>query len=394
MIALRRSRVIAAIAMVAAGVLLVLWLRPSPVPVEAARVVHGPLRVTIDEEGVTRVRQRYQITTPVTGRLSRITLSEGDSVSAGAVLARIDATLLDPRGRELAAADLRAAEDAASAARAQVVQARARAEQATRDAARIHQLAPGRSVASSDVELAESTERARAAELDAALFRAQQLEHDVERARAALQEPGAASARSIRLRSPAAGRVLRILERDERVVPAGTTLLEVGDPRDLEVVIDVLSTEAVRVRPGATILIDSWGGDSSLTARVRRVEPSAFTETSALGIDEQRVNVVAELASPPPTLGDRYRVEARIVVWEAPDVLRVPAGALFRTGSDWSVFVVEQGRARRRIVVIGHRNANDGEVRAGLKEGELVVLHPSDRIDEGTRVRASRVERP
>lgn len=386
MITVRRSRVIAAVSVVAvAALLLMLWLRPSPVGVETARVSRGPLRVTIDEEGVTRVRHRYQVATPVTGRLTRLTLSEGDSVRSGGVVARIDATALDPRGRELAAADLRAAEDAASAARAQVAQARTRAEQAERDVARIHQLAPGGAVAASDVELAESTARARAAELDAAVYRAQQLGHDVERARAALQEPGAA--RSMPLRSPTSGRVLRILERDERVVPAGTAILEIGDPCDLEVVIDVLSTEAVKVRSGAPILIDAWGGDSSLAARVRLVEPSAFTETSALGIDEQRVNVIADLSSPPPTLGDRYRVEARIVVWEAADVLRVPTGALFRSGSDWCVFVVERGRARRRRVAIDHRGANDAEVRAGLSRGDLVVLHPSDRIEEGTRVR-------
>jgi HlyD family secretion protein len=381
--------VIAAAGILVVVALLALWLRPSPVAVEGARVRRGPLRVTIDEDGTTRVRDRYDVTTPISGRLTRITLEEGDSVRVGAVVASVDAALLDPRGRELAVAELRAAEDAESAAKSQVAQARTRAEQAARDLARIRELAPSGSVAASDVEASETSQRARAAELDAAVFRSQQLAHDVERARAALREPGASGARALRLRSPTNGRVLRVLERDERVVPAGTRLLQIGDPCDLEVIIDVLSTDAVRVKPGALVLLDAWGGDSVLTARVRRVEPSAFTETSALGIDEQRVNVIAELNDAPLALGDGYRVEAHIVVWEAPDVFVVPAGALFRVGSGWSVFVVERGRVSRRAVSIGHRNASDAEVLEGLASGDLVVLHPSDRVGEGTRVRVS-----
>ena len=384
----RRSRVIAAVIAVAVLALAVLWLRPAPVPVETARVRRGPLRVTVDAEGMTRVRQRYEVTSPITGRLARLALSEGDSVRAGAVVARIDPTLLDPRGRELAAAELRAAEDAASQARAEMAQARTRAEQAARDLARARQLASARIMAPSDLEGAESIERTRAAELSAATYRVQQLEHDIERARAALEEPGARGTKSLQLRAPASGRVLRIVERDERVVPAGTPVMEIGDPHDLELVVDVLSTDAVRVAPGDSMLIDAWGGDTTLIARVRRVEPSAFTKTSALGIDEQRVNIIGDIANPPPALGDHYRVEARIVVWNAPDVLTVPIGALFRAGDEWSVFVVERGRARRRTVAIGHRGANATEVRAGLTSGEVVILHPSDRIEEGARVRA------
>lgn len=384
----RRKRVMVVAFVVIAVGLVAWWLRPAPVLVETARVTRGPLQVTVDEEGITRVRQRYVIAAPVTGWLGRMTLKEGDSVRTGAVVARVDPSLLDPRGRELAMADLQAAEDAASQARAQVAQARAAAEQSVRDLARIRQLAPGRFASPSDIEQAEATQRARQAELEGAVYRAQQLQHDVERAKAAVREPGARGTPSMSIHSPTGGRVLRILEPDQRVIAAGTPIVEVGDPRDLEVVIDVLSTEAVQVQSGAAVRIDAWGGDSSLAGRVRRIEPSAFTKTSALGIDEQRVNIIADILDPPPALGDRFRVDAHIVVWDASDVLAVPVGALFREGATWKVFVVERGRARARTVVIGHRGANDAQVLSGLAAGDTVAVHPSDQIADGVRVRS------
>ena len=191
----------------------------------------------------------------------------------------------------------------------------------------------------------------------------------------------------IDVRSPVAGHVLRVHEESERIVAAGTPLLEVGDPGDIEVVVDVLSADAVRIRPGAPVAIEDWGGEQPLEARVRLVEPSGFTKVSALGVEEQRVNVVADFVDGPGALGDGYRVEARVVVWEAPDVVRVPGSALFRRGDAWHVFVVERGTARLRRVEVGHRGSFEAELLAGLEPGERVVLHPSDRVQDGVRVR-------
>jgi HlyD family secretion protein len=191
----------------------------------------------------------------------------------------------------------------------------------------------------------------------------------------------------VELRAPVSGSVLRVLEESERIVAAGTPLLEIGNPEDLEIVVDVLSTDAVRIHPGTEARIEEWGGAGALRARVRLVEPSAFTKISALGVEEQRVNVIADLLEPAPGLGDGFRVEARIRVWQAADVLLVPASALFRAGESWAVFVVEDGVARRREIELGERGGTSAEIRANLAEGETVVLHPSDRLRDGARVK-------
>jgi HlyD family secretion protein len=203
---------------------------------------------------------------------------------------------------------------------------------------------------------------------------------------------GCAGSACFHVLSPINGRVLRVLEESQRIVPAGLPLLVVGDPSRLEIVVDVLSTDAVRIRPGATLFVEDWGGEQALEARVRRVEPSGFTKTSALGVEEQRVNVIADLLEPAPGLGDGYRVEARIVVWEADNVLRVPASALFRQGQRWSVFVLDAGRARLRAVDVGERGTLQVQVLGGLSEGERVVVHPSDRVADGVRVEAAPVD--
>jgi HlyD family secretion protein len=182
------------------------------------------------------------------------------------------------------------------------------------------------------------------------------------------------------------GRVLRVIEESERVVPVGAPLLEIGDPRALEVVVDVLSADAVKVRPGADVVFEDWGGERTLEGRVRLVEPSGFTKVSALGVEEQRVNVIADFVEPPAMLADGYRLEARIVVWEGADVLTIPASALFRRGGTWEVFAVVDGRARRRGVTLGHRTPARVEVIGGLDAGDVVVLHPSDLVGDGTRV--------
>jgi HlyD family secretion protein len=356
--------------------------RPVPVPVEVAPAARRALQVTVDEEGETRVRDRYVVASPVAGRVARIALREGDAVRPGSVLARVFPAPLDPRTRDQAAARIDAADDARRAAEAGVAQARAAHEQAHRSWERARQLATQNLIAPEERERAELEETTRARELESADFRAQAAVHEVELARAALSADG----QPIAIRSPVAGRVLRVPEPSERVVLAGTPLVEVGDPSKLEIVADLLSAEAVQVRPGAAILIEGWGGSEALRGRLRIVEPSAFTKVSALGVEEQRVNVVGDFVDPPGSLGDRYRVEIRIVVWQRDSVLTVPTSALFRRGDAWIVFVVEQGRARQRDVVVGHRTPLDVEITGGVREGDVVIRYPSDRVAEGVRV--------
>jgi HlyD family secretion protein len=324
------------------------------------------------------------------------------------VVARIAPAPLDPRDLAGAQARLEAAEATQHAADARVRRAGAALEQARRDARRAEQLHRAGTLATDAREQAKLAETSAVQELDAARFAAEAADHEVEAARAVLLAssapvapppasgdalPCAGAGPCLEVRTPSAGHVLRVFEESERIVAAGTPLLEVGDPASLEIVVDILSADAVRVQPGARFLIEDWGGPGTLEARVRRVEPSAFTKISALGVEEQRVNVIADLVAPEPRLGDRYRVEARIVVWEGANVVKVPASALFRSSEGWSVFVVDAGVARRREVQIGHQGDFDAEVTKGLAPGETVILHPSDRIGDGTRVAASRAER-
>lgn len=375
-----------------AAAILVLLLRPSPVPVETARCTRGGLRVTVDEEGKTRVRDRFVLSSPVAGRLSRIELKEGDAIERGAVVALLSPLPLDERTRAEARARLQAAMAAERAAQARVQRASTALEQAKRSHARADQLAEKGTLAPEEREQAELLEETLARDLESARFAARAAAFEVEAARSALLAAGAereaGTAARVVVRAPAAGRVLRVLQESERSVGAGTPLLEIGDPANLEIVLDLLSADAVKVRPGASMLVD--GGDGrQLPGRIRTVEPSAFTKVSALGVEEQRVHAIADFSGPPGRLGDGYRVEASIAIWEGKDVLKIPGSALFRRGQAWSVFVVEGGRALRRDVEVGHRNAAEAEILRGLEPGQVVLLHPSDRIGEGTRVRAT-----
>jgi HlyD family secretion protein len=376
------------------------WLLRSPaVPVEVAEVSRGPLRVTVDEEGQTRVRRRYVVAAPTAGRLLRIELDEGDAVPAGGLVARLEPAPLDPRDEATAEARLRAARAQKSASDARVALAEAALLQARRDSERAERLREAGAKSDEALELARLKHTEAAQDLEAARFAADAAIHEVEAAQAVLiaarsprprlasrapcEEPGSC----IDVRSPVAGSVLRVHEESERIVAAGTPLLELGDPRDVEIVVDVLSADAVKIAAGAPVVVEDWGGERPLEGRVRLVEPSGFTKVSALGVEEQRVNVVADFVDGPGALGDGYRVEARVVVWEAPDVLRVPGSALFRRGDAWHVFVVERGTARLRPVEVGHRGSFEAELLAGLEPGERVVLHPSDRVQDGVRVR-------
>lgn len=367
-------------------------LRPTPIRVEVARVERGSLQVTIDAEGKTRVRDRFVVAAPVTGKLARIELKRGNTVAHDEIVARIDPlplTPLDPRQLAEAKARVAAAEQLRNEANAVVEHARADCEQSRREFARAEKLIETGDVSSQEFERARNAEQTCRQQLDAARFRSAAAASDVEVAKAALiaveQSGPSGKTATVIVRAPVAGRVLRVAEENERVVMAGTPLVELSNTT-LEIVIDVLSTDAVKITPGAKVLIEGWGGDKSLQARVRLIEPSGFTKVSALGVEEQRVNVVADFVDDPGSLGDGYRVEARLVLWESASVSRVPTSALFRDGQNWSVFVMNQGHARMRRVEIGHRTAFDVEVIQGLSEGTEVIVHPNNQIADGARI--------
>jgi len=385
----RRRRVIWLMGLGAVAALLVVFFRPSPIPVETAAVIQGYLEVTVDTEGVTRVIDRFQIAAPVSGRMERVTVREGDSVEAGQELARLAPVPLDVRMVAQARSALAAAEARLAEASTRVSQTRESAEQITRTTDRVREVAEMGGISDDAMERAELELSNALLEHQAARSRAEAAANEVGSARAALMSvdpAGGPSAPAI-LRAPAAGRVLRVMERSERVVPAGTPLIEVGGALGLEVVADVLSVDAVRIRPGSPMRIEEWGGETSLPATVRLVEPAAVTRISALGVEEQRVSVVGDLEAVPAGLGDGYQVEARIVLWSASDAIKVPTSALFRSGESWSVFTVEGGRAAQRRIEIGQRGGAEAEVLAGLQPGERVVLFPSDQLRDGIRVR-------
>jgi HlyD family secretion protein len=358
-------------------------------------VTRGPLIVTVDEEGMTRVRHRYVITAPVAGQLQRIDWKAGAVVEPGktvlAVLETSGADFLDARLQAQAEARVRAAEAAREAASAQRNRADAAARMFTADLARAKVLREQKVISPQEYDVMQMRAETSAQEQRAAEFAFKVAEFELLQARALLTRgmPGGGGAEPLVITSPVGGRILRVMQESSRVVPAGFPLMEVGDATDLEVRIEVLSRDGVAIQPGARVLLEQWGGPEPLTARVRLVEPSAFTKISALGVEEQRVYVIADFVDPVarrPTLGDSYRVEARIVVWENPDALRAPAGALFQRGGVWRAFVVERGRAVARRVTVGRGNGVQSEIAVGLGEGEQVVVYPGDKVMDGTRV--------
>ena len=371
-------------------VLLVVWmLRPESVAVETATAELGPLVVTVGDEGQTRVHDRHVVTAPVPGRLEQIALEVGDPVRPGMVVARLAPMPLDARSRQQAEAALAASRDLERSAVAAVGEARGGLEQARADRQRAERLVAGGGIAPAEVERLQILEQVRARELEAAESRASAAAHDVEAARSALLSSDARlgqDARTLMLACPVGGRVLAIPERSARTVSAGEPILEVGDPGDLEIVVDLLSADAVKVEPGMPMLLSGWGGDSVLEGRVRRIEPSGFTKISALGVEEQRVNIVGDLVARTPALGDRFRVDVAVVLWQSDSVLKVPSSALFRRGNAWALFVVEDGRARERQVTIGHESGTESEVLQGVAQGDRIIRHPTDQVRDGVRV--------
>lgn len=366
-------------------------MRPTVLDVDTAVVMRGPFRETVDAEGKTRVRDRFVITAPVTGELHRLTVREGAWIARGQVVASMAPAPLDEATRRQAEARVASAVAIASEAMTRTSSARAAAEQARRVLQRREALLQAGAVSPESREQLALESRARDDELAAAEARSRAAAADVNAARAALLSTDGSRGTLTVIRSPTNGSVLRIPEVSGRVTTAGSPILELGDASAIEIVTDVLSTDAVRICAGQEVEIADWGGEAALRGRVRSVEPSAFTKVSALGVDEQRVNVIVDLLDRPPELGDGFRVEVRIVIWETGATVSVPASALVQGDNGaWSVFVVEGGRARTRSVQIGHRTSGYVEVTRGVPVGARVVLFPSDNIREGVRVRSRR----
>lgn len=373
------------------AMIVVAWL-PKPVPVELAKVTVGLLEVTVDEDGRARVKDRYVVSSPLAGSVGRIELSAGDSVRQEQVLARVvplDSPLLDPRSRATADARIAAAMAGQKQARAQIDRAQAALDFARTEVERGRALAARGTMPQAGLERAELEARTRAAELASTEFGAKVADYELQMAQAAKGRlHGGRGGDQLELPSPITGRVLRVIQESEGAVQPGTPLLELGDPQALEIVVDVLTSDAVSIAPGAEVHIERWGGPE-LKAVVRRVEPSAFTRLSALGVEEQRVNALIDLRSPMAdwaALGDGYRVEARIVTWRRDNVTKVPASAVFRHKTGWALFAVRGGAARLVPVQVGKRTGLEIQILSGVTAGEAVVTHPSDRVKDGVKV--------
>jgi len=384
----RYGRLLIAAGIVLAVAALAFW--PDAVEVDVTPVVRGPLAVTVDEEGETRVRDRFVVSAPVAGRLDRVELEPGDPVQAGqTIVARLrptDPALLDARARAELNAAVASAESAVGTARAERDRARSTLERARASFQRARQLHGTGLLSADEYEMRETAVRTAEDSLEAAEFSLNRARHELEMGRARLSGASGGGG-PIDIRAPVEGVVLRRFRESEAVVPSGEPLVEIGDPSELEIVADFLSSEAVRIGAGDAVIIDQWGGGEPLRGRVRLVEPSGFMKVSALGVEEQRVNVVIDFedAAAAARLGDGYRVEVQVVVWKADGVVKVPVGALFRHEGMWAVFVLEDGRARVRRVELGHRNDTEAEGLDGLTEGELVIVHPPDTLADRAR---------
>lgn len=402
------------VAVAAVAMLIYYALRPKPVPAQVATVTRATIETGIEVEAKTRVRDPYVVAAPVSGRMARIDLREGDPVSAGTLITSIDplpatsavqealAQLDEIRAQESGVETQRPKAELISQARAREDQARAAYEQSKRDLRRAQSLASTGDIPKAQLENAQLQERSRAHELAAAQAAVSELlskRSDPDYLLRVYQARAAAIQAQLRtladqasrtgVRAPVSGTVLRVTQRSEATVAAGAPLLQIADLQNLEIVADVLSEDAVDVRPGDAIVIERGAGAAALTGTVKRVEPSAHTKVSALGVEEQRVDVVGRFSSLPRGVGDQYRLDLRIITWKGP-ALSIPMGALFRCGESWCAFRVQNGRAKQVSVTLGHRGADAAQVLSGLQSGDRVVVHPSDRITEGVELALDR----
>ena len=372
-------------------------LNPKPVVVDTAAVERGHLEVTVDEDGKTRVRDRYVVSSPLSGKLRRIGLEVGDQITLGetilAIIEPTDPALLDQRQKAISEARVKAAGQAVEQAETTIRQAEANLQLAQTELERIQKLEEGGGSTQRQLDAAQNSVRTLTETKSSAEFALQILKYELEQAKAALMhaESEIPSPSTVRydVTAPINGRVLKVFQESAAVVQPGTPLLELGDTRDLEIEVDVLSTDAVKIATGARVSIEHWGGPQPLKGYVHLVEPAGFTRISALGVEEQRVNIIVRFDEPleeRASLGDGFRIEARIVIWESDEVLKIPTSALFRDGEHWAVFTIQGELAQLQHVEIGHRNRLEVEITSGLGEGTRVIEHPADRIQTGTKV--------
>jgi len=373
-------------------------LRSPPIDVDVAAVTRGPMLVTIKDEGETRVRDMFVISAPINGRLMRIDLDAGDPVVAGkTVVARImpaQPDFLNSRSEAETRAQIRSLEAAVQSSAARIAQAEADRKLAANDFERVDALY-GRGFATKAAQDAARAARdSSAARLTEAREAAEAARFDLRAARARMIAPTSSTSKNgseiLSVYSPESGSVLRLTHESEAPISAGTPVIEIGNPADIEIVTDLLSSDAVKIKPGSRVLIENWGGDKPLTGKVQRIEPFGFTKISALGVEEQRVNVIIDFTDPLAArqrLGHGYRVIVKVVEWEGKNVLQAPISALFRDKGQWSVFVMRDGKAELVPVQIGRMNGEHVQILAGLKADDQVILHPSEKIDDGTRIR-------
>lgn len=396
---MRRHRWIIIAGVVAAVLLAIVYgFLPKPVPVDVAKAFRGPLRVTVEEEGKTRVRDRYVLSAPVPGFMRRIDLEVGDIVREGQPLVELEplkSELLDPRTRATGKAGVLSAAASLRAEEAKVRAARADADYAQKNLERIRRLAEKGYVSKDYFDKVEAEAKRTRAAVFSSEAAVKVAHSELEKAQAALRYSAADSVgpvgKVVMVRTPVGGSVLKIHHKSEGVVPSGEPLIDIGDPQKIEVEVEVLSRDAVKIRPGTTVLFKRWGGDKDLMGKVRIVEPEGFTKISSLGVEEQRVLAIVDITSADeslPRLGDGYRVEASFIIWEGAQVLQVPASALFRKQDGWAVFVIKNGRAYLREVKVGQRTGLAAEIVSDLSEGEAVVAHPDSSIGDGVRVRS------
>ena len=373
--------------------------RPQPIPVDLVKVQRGSLIVTVAEEGQTRIRDVYMLSAPVTGHLLRIDADVGDEVVAAETLvAQIrpsDPEFLDIRSKEESLAAIQTAEASLSLSEAKLIEAESEFEFAVAELQRVTELIHKQVIAERELDAAKRDYKTKQAQVNTAKAAIRASQFELAQARAHLMSPAdvqtdESDCACINILAPISGKILQIFHESEGVVPLGTDLVEIGDPANLEIVVDFLSTDAVRIQAGQRVIIEDWGDEHKLQGIVRRIEPFGFTKVSALGIEEQRVNVIIDITDSPEKwerLGHGYQLDARVVLWENDDVLKIPLTALFREGNTWSVFVEQSGRAKVQNVEIGQQNGLDAQIKEGLSEGSQIILHPSNRIVDGVRIR-------
>lgn len=370
---------------------------PRPVMVDSAEVKLGTLKVSVEEEGRTRVIDRFVISAPVAGFMRRTELNVGDEIKKDQQIIYLEplrSSVLDPRSRAEANARVAAAKAGLLAAEKNARAADADSNYASTEHARLKRLYESRTISLERYQQAQTNARRTKATLESAEFSVEVARFELEEADAAVRYSAAREAgetlETVSIKAPVQGRVLKIHHESEGVVNAGESLLEIGDPLSLEVEVDVLSKDAVRIKPGMKVIFERWGGDEPIEGVVRTIEPVGFTKISALGVEEQRVLVIADITSPVETwgkLGDGYRVEASFILWEGNGVLQIPSSALFRYAEGWAVFIIQDGMAELRQVEIGNRSGLAAEILSGLVEGENVITHPGDNVEDGSRVR-------